>query len=627
MHKKTILILLLFVMICTVMPIAAYAEGKDYEGHWAENTIKGWIDKGYINGYPDGSFRPEGQVTRAEFVKLANKLYGYTELSEISFEDVKQDDWYYADVQKSLAAGYIKGISENVFAPDDCLTREQAAVMAAKITGLEINTENVKGFADSSKISDWAKEYVSAAADAQLLIGYSEDDTFRPQNHITRAEAVVLLDRMSKITKYDLTITESGTIIENKTYKNVCISKTVGSGNVTLKNVKITGELFVEGGGENSVIIQDSTINKLTIDKEDGKLRILLQGSTEIDLTSILSGVKLEQQDLTGSGFNSVIIDENAQQGDVVTINANINELTFNATIRINIRTGIIESLVINGAPEGFSIYLAEEATIQSLTINSGISITGSGTIENAQINSDGVTFEKEPEKMTVSPEISKPEIIPPTAGGEGGGGGGPVAPELLNIEASVMNSVVTTALDEEFDLLSNIHVITRDVNITFVLDDLNETYVTLTGAKLTGKAQGVVSVTVKLSKSGYADKNVTFKVAVAPVVLNWTNPSGNKYEGDIEIINVNLSLLNGVSSVDDVTVVMLWEKKEDISFKYINSGDITLKNAQNEEIFNANGIYRIGEGIGVKGNTSITTSVTFNNSGEYKLTVYVIKE
>jgi hypothetical protein len=153
---------------------------------------------------------------------------------------------------------------------------------------------------------------VNAAAYALLLIGYSEDQTFRPQNPITRAEAVVLLDRMSKAKKYDLTITEPGTIIENKTYENVYISKSVGNGEVIFKNVNITGELIVEGGGENSVIIQDSSINKLVIDKEDGKLRILLQGNTEVDLTSILSGVKLEQQDLTGLGFNNVMIDENA---------------------------------------------------------------------------------------------------------------------------------------------------------------------------------------------------------------------------------------------------------------------------------------------------------------------------
>lgn len=625
MHKKTISLLLLFVMIFAAIPIRTYGENKDYKGHWAESTIKGWIDKGYITGYPDGSFRPEGQVTRAEFVKMANKLYGYTEMSEVAFDDVDQNDWYYADVQKSLAAGYIKGISENKFAPDDCLTREQAAVIAAKITGLEVNAESVQMFADKSQISEWAVDYVNAAANAQLLKGYSIDGTFRPKNHITRAEAVVLLDRMSKMTKYDLTVTESGTIIENKTYKNVYISKTVGSGNVTLKNVSITGELLVEGGGEKSVIIQDSTIKKMIVDKEDGKLRILLQGSTEVDVTSILSGVRLEQQDLTGAGFNSVIIDENAQSSDVVTINANISALTFNATIRLNIRTGIIESLVINGAPEGFSIYLGEGTTIQSLTINSGISFTGSGTIENAHVNSEGVTFEKEPEKMTMSPGVSKPEIIP-TAGG-GGGGGGTVPPELLNIEATVVNSVVITALDEEYDLLSNIHASTSDVNITFVSDDIDETYITLTNGKLKGKAQGVVNVTAVLSKSGYTNKNVTFKVAVAPVVLNWINPSGNKFEGDTEIININLSLMAGVSFVDNVTVVMLWEKKENTEYKFINIGDITLRDTGNNEIFNEDGIYRIGEDIAVKGNTSVATSVTFNNSGEYKVTVYVIKE
>jgi hypothetical protein len=308
-------------------------------------------------------------------------------------------------------------------------------------------------------------------------------------------------------------------------------------------------------------------------------------------------------------------------QANAVIINANISELTFNATIRLNIRSGVIESLVINGAPEGFSIYLGEDVTIQSATINSQISFSGSGTIDKAQIYADSVTFDKEPDKMTVAPGISEPEIIPPSIGG-GGGGGGAAPSEPLNIDASVVNSIITTSINEEYDLISNINVSTSNVNVTFTSDDEDETYITLINGKQTGKSQGVVNVTAKLSKSGYADKSITFKVAVAPVVLNWTNPSGNKYEGDTKIININ-----GVSSMDGGTVVMLWEKKDGTEFKNINIDDITIRNKENEVIFNENGIYRIDEGLMVSGSTSISASATFNNSGEYKLTVYVIKE
>ena len=64
----------------------------------AEDTIQLWLDRGYIAGSPDGSFKPERSVTRAEFVKMVNSMFNYTEIADISFIDVKSDEWYYQEV-------------------------------------------------------------------------------------------------------------------------------------------------------------------------------------------------------------------------------------------------------------------------------------------------------------------------------------------------------------------------------------------------------------------------------------------------------------------------------------------------------------------------------------------------
>ena len=58
------------------------AQGKDYENHWAENSIQSWVDKGYVKGYADGSFKPEGDITRAEFISIVNRSFGFTEQAD-----------------------------------------------------------------------------------------------------------------------------------------------------------------------------------------------------------------------------------------------------------------------------------------------------------------------------------------------------------------------------------------------------------------------------------------------------------------------------------------------------------------------------------------------------------------
>lgn len=111
----------------------------------------------------------------------------------------------------------------------------------------------------------------------------------------------------SKLT--DLTINKSGTVVENKTVRNLYITKDVGSGSVTLKNVTVKGELLIEGGGENSIVIEDSNINQLTANKKPGNVKISLEGDTNINKASMKSDTVLEQGQLTGKGFEKINLD------------------------------------------------------------------------------------------------------------------------------------------------------------------------------------------------------------------------------------------------------------------------------------------------------------------------------
>ena len=165
---------------------------NDIDGHWAKNAIIDFATKGYINGYGDGTFKPDNSITRAEFVKILNKAFGYTNVGKENFSDVNPSDWYYNDICIGVNAGYINGYEDNTFKPDKQITREEASKIIA--TALNLKGDGNLNFKDSSEISNWAKSYVDALSDNNIINGY-EDNTFRPHNNMTRAENVTILSR------------------------------------------------------------------------------------------------------------------------------------------------------------------------------------------------------------------------------------------------------------------------------------------------------------------------------------------------------------------------------------------------------------------------------------------------
>ena len=165
---------------------------NDIDGHWAKNAIIDFATKGYINGYGDGTFKPDNSITRAEFVKILNKAFGYTNVGKENFSDVNPSDWYYNDICIGVNAGYINGYEDNTFKPDKQITREEASKIIA--TALNLKGDGNLNFKDSSEISNWAKPYVDALSDNNIINGY-EDNTFRPHKNMTRAENVTILSR------------------------------------------------------------------------------------------------------------------------------------------------------------------------------------------------------------------------------------------------------------------------------------------------------------------------------------------------------------------------------------------------------------------------------------------------
>lgn len=169
---------------------------RDIAYHWAEDDIEAFAAAGYIQGYPDETFRPEREISRAEFASiivnaLGNQLRRVPGL-RVEFTDI-EGHWAEEAIQTLANAGIVEGFG-GAFRPDDPITRQEAARIAASV--LKLQGDGEVDFVDSADIADWALEPISAAVAAGLFEGYP-DESFRPDNPITRAESVVVIQRMA----------------------------------------------------------------------------------------------------------------------------------------------------------------------------------------------------------------------------------------------------------------------------------------------------------------------------------------------------------------------------------------------------------------------------------------------
>ncbi|MFD1177886.1 S-layer homology domain-containing protein [Paenibacillus puldeungensis] len=165
----------------------------DVTGHWVQPYIEALAKKGALTGYANGSFKPNQEISRAEFASMLVKTLGLASQGNYAFADT-ENHWAKEFISTAYAAGILQGHTPNTFAPDDLITREQMAVMVVKALKLGENSA-ANTFSDINQTAVWAKEAVLTASAYGVIDGY-EDHTFRPQAHATRAEAITLIWRI-----------------------------------------------------------------------------------------------------------------------------------------------------------------------------------------------------------------------------------------------------------------------------------------------------------------------------------------------------------------------------------------------------------------------------------------------
>jgi len=170
----------------------------DTEGHWAKEDIDIMSACGIANGKKNMLFMPDEIITRAEFSAFLTRAFSLAPLYYTgTFSDVKRYDWYSGVVETISKYGIAGGVGDNLFAPNDPITREQMTVMTMRAMALSgIKTESTeKWFSDGESISAWAKPSVNMAVNAGIVTGF-DDGSFSPKSDATRAQAIAMIKRM-----------------------------------------------------------------------------------------------------------------------------------------------------------------------------------------------------------------------------------------------------------------------------------------------------------------------------------------------------------------------------------------------------------------------------------------------
>ena len=391
MKRKALSLILAFAMAVSLFTVGASAAEPTYgdtAGHWAEASIERWSGYGIIQG-SNGKFDPDGQLTCAQLATILARLLKLPAAKDAGFIDNPADAWYYDAINRCAAAGILKGNGDGTVTPNASITRERAMVMLGRALGIEpIENPNLTQFTDGAQVASYARGMLAALIRAGIVGGVTADQ-LAPQNNITRAATVTILDRAigTYADKAGETVNANG--------KGIVLA--------VADDVTITGE-----------------VNKLLVPAND--IEVTVKGSKNIDYIVI-------------SGDNSKVILDNAS-ADNVTLDGEKSAVETKNGAKID------NVIVTENAP-GATVDVGSGTTVGNVENHAeDATVTGSGTVKKVESDKDITVKTKDTdvknigdEKITVTDKSGKDITVSggsssttgssSSSGGSSSGGGG----------------------------------------------------------------------------------------------------------------------------------------------------------------------------------------------------------
>lgn len=170
----------------------------DIQGNWAQAFIEALAARGIIQGFPDGTFRPNAPVTRAQFAAMIRQAFEQPlERPATQFSDIPANFWALDAIQEAYRMGFMEGYPNNIFLPDQNIPRVQ--VLVALVSGLDLSAPAQttailnQTFQDAAQIPDWAQTSIAAATVNQMVVNYPNVAFLNPNQTATRADVAAFI--------------------------------------------------------------------------------------------------------------------------------------------------------------------------------------------------------------------------------------------------------------------------------------------------------------------------------------------------------------------------------------------------------------------------------------------------
>jgi hypothetical protein len=333
--------------------------------YWASQFIQELSKRNIIAGFPDGSFRPEEAVTRAQFAAMLNKAFNKSpQRQTIRFNDVATNYWAYNAIQQSYVTGFLSGYPGNRFEPNQAIPRQQVLVSLANGLKYSASTNinsNLQYFNDATNISDYARSPIAAAVEKRLVVNYPNVKFLNPTTNATRAQVAAFIYQ-ALVSSNQATAINSAYIVGLQTTPTQPTSVTIPQGTIIPVKYEKAGK----------ILVTKDEIAPLTLMTSQS---IITQNGTVL----IPAGTQIIGQLKPAQGGSQFVAQKLIlTSGQEYQLSATSNIITKTETIKKGISTtGIIKNTVLGAAAAAAIAAVTGDKAIATEEVLGGAGIGG----------------------------------------------------------------------------------------------------------------------------------------------------------------------------------------------------------------------------------------------------------
>lgn len=389
--NRVIALLMALAMVLSLMPMAFAADefpDMPAEDDASYAAVKSAVDNGIMGG-ENGMLNLEGTILRSTVSKMVVMAFAAKGEADLSgYPDVEDGKWYVEWMAKAAQMGIMSG-SYGKMNPSNEVTLAEVATMLVRALGLPTDkTAKLDG------VADWAAPFVKALIDAGYISADAAADAGKPMTRAAFAEVIYKVSGEGNYVKEgqeitedvadNIVITADGVTLKGITVKgDVIIADGVDAGSIVFDNVKIEGRLVVRGGAE-AELKNGTTASATVVAKTSGEV-------------TVKADVNSDAGDITVSGTNNQVADKVTVDmpepsvtvtapTEVAVQNANGGEITLQASgASLSVESGTVANVTVADNAADVKVDVAEGATIEKVTTNEDITITGEGTVEEKE--------------------------------------------------------------------------------------------------------------------------------------------------------------------------------------------------------------------------------------------------